>query len=98
MSYDDPMDCAERNPVLPHAGDAKVESAVLGFLLSEHPDHQLTIPEVSRALNAKPSDFGSEDAVERAIRELVGAGLLHCQGAFVVPTRAARYFARLEMD
>ena len=98
MSCDDPMDCAERDPVLPGAEDAKVESAVLGFLLGEHPDHQLTIPEVSRALNAEPSDFGSEDAIERAIRELVGAGLLHCQGAFVVPTRAARYFARLEMD
>lgn len=41
---------------------------------------QLTIPEVSRALNAKSGDFDSVDAVERAIRELVGAGLLHCQG------------------
>lgn len=98
MSYDDPMDCAERDPVLPGAEDAKVESAVLAFLLSEHPDHQLTIPEVSRALNARPGDFGSEDAIERAIRELVGAGLLHCRGGFVLPTRAAIYFARLERD
>lgn len=78
----------------PDTQDAKVEHAVLGFLLHEHPD-RLTIPEVSRAMNSF-SDFNSEDAVERAIRELVGAGLLRCQGAYVQPTRAALYFARLE--
>lgn len=80
--------------VAPDTQDAKVEHAVLGFLLHEHPD-RLTIPEVSRAMN-RFSDFNSEDAVERAIRELVGAGLLRCQGAYVQPTRAALYYERLE--
>lgn len=42
------------------------------------------------------SDFNSEDAVERAIRELDGAGLLSCQGGYVQPTRAALYYERLE--
>ena len=48
-------------------------------------------------MNATPGG-GSEsgDAVERAIRELVGAGLLRCDGGYVVPTRAALYFHRLE--
>jgi hypothetical protein len=69
---------------------------VLAFLLEEHPA-QLTIPELSLALNAHP-DFESDDAVERAVRELVGAGLLYCHGRFVLPTRAALYFARLEED
>jgi hypothetical protein len=64
-------------------------------LLDEYPDHQLTILEVSLALNAGETDFDSEDAVERAIRELVGAGLLHCSGGFVLPTRAALYCWRL---
>jgi hypothetical protein len=78
----------------PIATDHQVELAVLGFLLHEHPD-RLTIPEVSGAMNAF-RDFNSEDAVERAIRELVGAGLLRCQSGYVQPTRAALYFARLE--
>jgi hypothetical protein len=95
MATQDPTHRAERVPCSPIDEDSKVESAVLSFLLDEHPDHQLTIPEVSLALNAGAADFGSEDAVERAIRELVGAGLLHCQRGFVLPTRAALYFARL---
>lgn len=46
-------------------------------------------------MNAGKADFGSEDAIERAIRELVGAGLLHCRGGFVLPTRAALYCCHL---
>ncbi len=47
-------------------------------------------------MNADKTGFGSEDAVERAIIKLVGAGLLHCCGGFVLPTRAALYFWALE--
>jgi len=65
--------------------------AVLAFLLDEHPN-QLTIPEVSQAMNAGTEDFGAFDAVERAIRQLDGAGLIHCNGGFAVPTRVALYF------
>jgi hypothetical protein len=92
MSCDHPTDCAERGPA---AEDAKAERLVLAFLLEEHPA-QLTIPEVSRALNARPEGFSSADSVERAIRELDGAGLLSCPSGLAVPTRAALYFARLE--
>jgi len=94
MANENPMDCAERDPSSPAAEDAKTEMAVLSFLLSEHPT-RLTIPEVSRALNAGPKSDARSDAVERAIRELDGAGLLNCHGGFAVPTRAALYFARL---
>jgi hypothetical protein len=93
MANINPTDCAERYPA---GDDAKAERVVLAFLLEEHPS-QLTIPELSRALNVDPG-FGTADAVERAVRELVGAGLLHCDGAFLAPTRAALYFARLEQD
>lgn len=79
---------------MPGAQDAQAEHAVLAFLLDEHPS-QLTIPELSRVLNAVPDGFSAHDAVERAVRELDGAGLLHCHGGFAVPTRAALYFARL---
>ena len=93
MATEHPTHCAERSPSFPASEDREVEQTVL-LLLLDHPG-QLTIPEVSRAINAGKADFRSEDAVERAIRELVGAGLLHCQGGFVLPTRAAIYFARL---
>lgn len=95
MATEHPTHCAERSPSFPASEDRKVERAVLLLLLDDHPGHQLTIPEVSRAINAGKTDFRSEDAVERAIRELDGAGLLHCRGGFAAPTRAALYFARL---
>jgi hypothetical protein len=96
MSYENPMGGGESSA--PAIQDAKVERAALAFLIDRHPD-RLTIPQVSRAMNTKPGG-GSEsgDAVERAIRELVGAGLLRCEGGYVVPTRAALYFHRLESD
>ena len=94
MSCDNPTDCAERYP---NDEDAKTERAVLAFLLEEHPS-QLTIPEVARALNGHPGGFSSSDAVERAIRELDGAGLLRCRNGLAAPTRAALYFARLEAE
>jgi hypothetical protein len=96
MAETNPTDC-DRNPAHPSTDDAKAERVVLAFLLEEHPS-QLTIPEVSQALNAHPGGFRGDDAVERAVRELVGAGLLCCNGAFVLPTRAALYFERLEVD
>jgi hypothetical protein len=96
MAETNPTDC-ERDPAHPSAEDAKAERVVLAFLLKEHPS-QLTIPEVSRALNAHPGGFSSDDAVERAIRELDGAGLLRCADGQATPTRAALYFARLELD
>jgi len=95
MATENPRD-RERDPATPQ--EPKVECAALAFLIDRYPD-RLTIPQVSRAMNTKPGG-GSEsgDEVERAIRELVGAGLLHCQGGYVLPTRAALYFERLEAD
>lgn len=90
------MDCAERDLSDWIAQDLKDQRIVLGFILDEHPD-QLTIPEVCRALYAHPGDFESNDAVERAIRDLDGAGLLSCAGGVVRPTRAALCFQRLDL-
>ena len=79
------------------AQEPEDQRVVLRFLLEEHPN-QLTIPEAAQALYAHQGDFKSDDAVERAIRDLVGGGLLHCHGRFVLPTRAALYFFNLEME
>jgi hypothetical protein len=69
--------------------DARTQRAVLSLVLHEHPA-QLTIFELAREVSR---DEG--DAAERAIRDLVGVGLLRCEGASVLPTRAALHFDRL---
>ena len=96
MSCCQPTDCDPASDS-PAAEDAKVESAVLDYVLCEHPAH-LTIPELSLAMNGQHDhEFSRHDAVERAIRELVGAGLFHIAGGLVVPTRAALYCSTLEV-
>jgi hypothetical protein len=76
------------------AEDEKVESAVLQQLLDLHPPW-LTLSELQRELGADRGDFAERDAVERAVRDLVAAGLLHGVGEFVAPTRAAVRFSQL---
>lgn len=76
------------------AEDEDFESAVLQQLLDLHPTH-LTLAELAREFGARCGDFGAQDAVERAVRDLAGAGLLHRGGEFVVPTRAALRFNEL---
>jgi len=76
------------------AEDAKIENAVLSFLLEEHPT-RLTFGELSLVLHAYPRLDNPEEAARRAVRELVGAGLVHQDGRFLAPTRAAIYFERL---
>lgn len=90
-------DCAECGPPSFAAQETRNQRVVLDFLLEQHPA-QLSIPEVAQALYAHPGDFAKGDEVERAIRDLVGGGLLHCHGPFVLPTRAALYFSGLEME
>jgi hypothetical protein len=90
------MHSAAPDPRSPAAADRRVESAVLALLILEHP-MPLTMAELALVMHADPDRFDPRDAAERAVRELVGAGLLHCRDGFVQPTRAALYFARLEL-
>lgn len=69
--------------------DASAQRAVLAFVLDQHPA-TLTICEIAREVSEEGDD------AERAIRDLVGAGLLRCEGASVLPTRAALHADRLE--
>jgi hypothetical protein len=74
--------------------DEAVESAVLRQLLDLHPT-RLTLEELAREFGVRGSDFAANDAVERAVRDLAGAGLLHQGDEFVAPTRAALRFNEL---
>jgi hypothetical protein len=74
--------------------DEEVESAVLQQLLDLHPT-QLTLDELTREFGVRCGEFGTHDAVERAVRDLAGVGLLHRGEEFVVPTRAALRFNEL---
>lgn len=76
------------------AEDAVTESAVLQRVLDLHPA-QLTVAELIRDVGGERAGFAERDAVERAVRELSGAGLLHQTDPFVLPTRAALRFSEL---
>jgi hypothetical protein len=74
--------------------DARVEATVLRLALELHPA-QASIDELVLELADDPDDFAQRDAVERAVRDLAGAGLLHRNGEFAFPTRAALRFDEL---
>lgn len=78
----------------PAAEDAATESAVLQQVLDFHPV-QVTFDELVREVGGDSAGFAERDAVERAVRDLAGAGLVHRHHAFVAPTRAALRFSEL---
>lgn len=78
----------------PAREDAAAEAAVLRQLLALHPV-QITFEELLREIAVEPEDFVQRDAVERAVRDLAAAGLLHRCEDFVLPSRAALRFDEL---
>ncbi len=78
----------------PATEDTATESAVLQWVLNFHPA-QVTLPELVREVAGEAPSFSERDAVERAVRDLTGAGLLHDKQKFVIPTRAALRFHEL---
>jgi hypothetical protein len=75
--------------------DSRVEAAVLQRVLDLHPT-RVTVDELVRDLAGEDADFAARDEIDRAIRELTGAGLLHgTDDAFVTPTRAAVHYGEL---
>jgi hypothetical protein len=74
--------------------DAATESAVLQQVLDLHPT-AVTVEELVREFDAGAGPPSERDAVERAVRDLVAAGLLHHNEPFVLPTRAALRYEQL---
>jgi len=97
MAIENPTDSAASCLNAYAAEEAEAQRVVLAFLLDVHPA-RLKVFELCRALYAHPGDFNNKDAVERALRELDGAGLVNCDGGYAAPSRAALYFSSLEME
>jgi hypothetical protein len=74
--------------------DRSWQLAVLTHVLALHPD-RLSDTELQREMLAGTDDFSRNDAHDRAVRDLVAAGLLRHDGDSVIPTRAAMHFDRL---
>jgi hypothetical protein len=75
--------------------DTRVEALVMQRVLDLHPT-RVTLDELVRDIAGEDPGFGVRDGIERAIRELTGAGLLHAaDGDFVTPTRAAVHYGEL---
>lgn len=77
--------------------DAQDRRSVLFRVLALHPAH-LTTAELVREISAGAEGFEEADAIERAIGDLVGAGLLNRVAGVVAPTRAALVFNALDRD
>lgn len=79
----------DREDIRSTAGeDAAMESALLQYVLALHPT-AITLEELARELGEKC------DEIERAVRNLVGAGLLNTSDALVLPSLAALRFDEL---
>lgn len=76
------------------AADAATEVAVLQLVIDLHPA-PITAAEVVRELAGEQPSFSDRDAIDRALRDLGGVGLLHRNDGFVLPTRAALRFSEL---
>lgn len=75
-------------------GDVATESALMQLLLDLHPT-LLTVGEIVREIAGEDPAFAERDSIERAVRDLSGAGLLHYKEEFAIPTRAALRFNEL---
>jgi hypothetical protein len=73
----------------PEREDESIQRAVLSLALEAHPK-SVAIPDLAR-------EISQGDAVERAVRDLVGVGLLECGGVSIRPSAAALHFERLEL-
>jgi hypothetical protein len=69
--------------------------AVLTHVLLEHPA-LLTGEELRREMLVDQRAFSETDAHDRAVRDLIAAGLLRREGDSIIATRAAVHFYALD--
>lgn len=66
----------------------KYEQIVIDHVLILHPETHLTIPGLVGEILAGCADFSPGGEFERAVRDLVCAGSLRCEGGRVFPSDA----------
>lgn len=96
--HDQPRGAGEPRTLTAAERHLREECRVLREVLSIYPE-SLTLEELIRELTVSPPDeHGSEEAVQVAVLELTGCGLLHRLGDLVLPTRPATVFYALSQD
>jgi hypothetical protein len=79
----------------PRKEDLNDQGVVLILVLDNFPT-QLRVSDLVREITDDSGDFQERDRVERAMRDLVAAGLLFRCEALVLPTRSAIRFHELQ--
>lgn len=78
--HDQPSEAGDERVPPTDAQDIRDQGVVLIHVLHRHPT-LLTIPDLVREITAGSEDFAEGDAMERAVRDLTGVGLLMCPSA-----------------
>jgi hypothetical protein len=92
--HDQPRGAGDSRAMTTAEEDAREERRVLREVLTIYPE-SLTLEELTRELTVGSSEYSDKDAIERAVRDLIGCGLLHRLGELVLPTRPAVVFHAL---
>ncbi len=92
---DKPSGAADEGATITADQDDRDQASVLREILFIYPE-TITLPELIRELTVGSSKFGERDRIERAVRDLTAAGLLHRRDdRLVLPTRPAVKFYSL---
>jgi hypothetical protein len=94
MADQDSMDRGASSPRSNAAQELHDQGVVLIHVLSIYPTH-LRLWELVRELTDGSGSFEERDRIERAVGELIGAGLLFRSDGLVLPTRAALRFNQI---
>jgi hypothetical protein len=97
MADENPTGKRAAEPPTPEAQDLHDQAVVLTQVLTNWPTH-LRVSDLLREIVSDPRDFAQRDKVERAVRDLVSAGLVFRCESVVMPTRAALHFNRLPFE
>jgi hypothetical protein len=89
--HDKPSGVSDDDRASTAAQDLHDQGVVLIHVLTIYPA-QLRLLELVQEITAGSADFAEGDRVERAVRDLVGVGLLFRGDGLVLPTRAALRF------
>ena len=92
--HDQPKGADDENVPPTAAEDIRDQGIVLIHVLTRHPT-LLTIPDLVREITDGSAKFAESDAVERAVRDLTGVGLLLCPSGLAAPTPAALRFLKI---